>query len=178
MVTTFPGLQNYSVCGCTQRHCLGDLSFPLEHFLWSSRTIIKARLSGLAPTWSSGMSLHACKVPATAPSMRGVLNNSCILRTLWARVSRGRKQEATSWHRFLPTRYPLSEGSAESLPCGQNYHRAPSYPPLAVGLSKALYSVGPRGTHTTPQGRGSHLALPARTEQKGWVPVGHWWVVL
>ena len=45
MVTTFPGLQNYSVCGCTQRHCLGDLSFPLEHFLWSSRTIIKARLS-------------------------------------------------------------------------------------------------------------------------------------
>lgn len=120
------------------------------------------------------MSLHACKVPATAPSMRGVLNNSCILRTLWARVSRGRKQEATSWHRFLPTRYPLSEGSAESLPCGQNYHRAPSYPPLAVGLSKALYSVGPRGTHTTPQGRGSHLALPARTEQKGWVPVGHW----
>ena len=43
MVTTFPGLQNYSVCGCTQRHCLGDLSFPLEHFLWSSRMIIKTQ---------------------------------------------------------------------------------------------------------------------------------------
>ena len=116
------------------------------------------------------MSLHACKMPDTAPSMRGVLYNSYVLRTLWARVSRGRKQEVSSWHRFLPTRYPLSEGPAESLPCGQNYHGAPSYSPLAVGLSKALYSVGPRGTHTTLQGTGSHLALPARIEQKGWVP--------
>ena len=168
MVTTFPGLQNYSVCGCTQRHCLGDLSFPLEHFLWSSRTIIKARLS------RSCSHLVLRHVPSC---LQGACYSSkherCPEQFLHSQNTLGQ-----SVQRFLPTRYPLSEGSAESLPCGQNYHRAPSYPPLAVGLSKALYSVGPRGTHTTPQGRGSHLALPARTEQKGWVPVGHWWVVL
>lgn len=155
-----------TLCAAVLRDTAWETSaFPLEHFLWSSRMIIKARLS------SSGAHLVLRHVPSclqdtchSSKYERCPVQFLCSQNTLGQSVQSVQRQEARGLF--------LAQIFTNKVATFRRPHRVSALRP-ELSQSPFLPTTGSgleqRGTHTTPRGRGSHFALPARMEQKGWV---------
>ena len=95
-------------------------------------------------------SLHACKMAATAPS-----GKRCPVQFLGSQNTLGRVQRQEARSPFSAQLF-TSRGSIPRSPTRASafwpelYHGAPSWPPLAVDLNKALFTLWVREGPTPP----------------------------